>query len=147
MKDYNVFTQFYNKFIKYTPAQSNNFFLTTETNKDIEKVPVIASKDLEPQKISSNFNENLNFLKSKYNSLINSDVVIRDFTLIANNTEYKAALIFIDGMVDTDIINNAVFKPLMLRNKSNTFKVARKQWIEFIFRGRFGQLKRNCCRI
>ncbi len=127
MKDYNVFTQFYNKFIKYTPAQSNNFFLTTETNKDIEKVPVIASKDLEPQKISNNFDENLNFLKSKYNSLINSDVVIRDFTLIANNTEYKAALIFIDGMVDTDIINNAVFKPLMLRNKSNTFKVARKQ--------------------
>ena len=147
MKDYNVFTQFYNKFIKYTPAQNNNFFLTTETNKDIEKVPVIASKDLEPQKISSNFNENLNFLKSKYNSLINSDVVIRDFTLIANNTEYKAALIFIDGMVDTDIINNAVFKPLMLRNKSNTFKVARKQWIKFIFRGRFVQLKRNCCRI
>ena len=127
MKDYNEFTQFYNKFIKYTPAQSNNFFLTTETNKDIEKVPVIASKDLEPQKISNNFDENLNFLKSKYNSLINSDVVIRDFTLIANNTEYKAALIFIDGMVDTDIINNAVFKPLMLRNKSNTFKVARKQ--------------------
>lgn len=127
MKDYNLFTQIYNKFIKYTPAQSNNFFLTTETNKDIEKVPVVASKDLEPKNIAKNFDENLNFLKSKYNSLINSDVVIRDFTLIANNTEYKAALIFIDGMVDTDIINNAVFKPLMLRNKANTFKVDRKQ--------------------
>lgn len=123
MKNYNVFTQFYNKFIKYTPSQSNDFFLTSETNKDIEKVPVCPSKDLEPKSVSSNFDENLNFMKSKYNSLINSDVVIREFSLIANNGEYKAALIFIDGMVETQIVNSAVMKPLMLRNQANTFQV------------------------
>lgn len=122
MKDFNIFTQLYNKFIKYTPAQNNDFFLTTETNKNIEKVPVVASRDLEPKDISRNFDENLNYIKYKYNSLINSDVVIREFSIIANNNEFRAALIFIDGMVDTQVVNNAVMKPLMLRNQSNTHK-------------------------
>ena len=85
MKNYNIFKQFYNKFIKYTPTQGNNFFLTTENIKDIEKEPVSPSKELEPIKISNKINYNLDYLKSKYNSLINSDIVIRNFNLIAYN--------------------------------------------------------------
>lgn len=123
MKKYNVLSQFYNKFIKYTPAQNNGFYLTTENKKDIEKIPISPANDLEPKTISKNFTQNLTYLKTKYNSLINSDVVVREFSLIANNTEYMAALIFIDGMVETQVVNNAVLKPLMLRNKSNTFSV------------------------
>ena len=123
MKKYNIFTQFYNKFIKYTPTPQNEFFLTTENKKDIDKVPVSPAKDLEPKVFSKNFTENLTYLKTKYNSLINSDIVIREFTLLANNTEYNAALILIDGMVDSQIINNSVLKPLMLRNKSNTLPI------------------------
>lgn len=122
MKNFNVFNQFYNKFIKYTPAQSNDFFITTETNKNIEKEPVVASRDFEPKDISSNFEENLNYMKYKYNSLINSDVVIREFSLIANNSEFKAFLIFIDGMVDTQVVNTSILKPLMLRHNANTSK-------------------------
>ncbi|MBR2240494.1 MAG: spore germination protein [Clostridia bacterium] len=121
MKNYNIFKQFYNKFIKYTPTQGNNFFLTTENIKDIEKEPVSPSKELEPIKISNKINYNLDYLKSKYNSLINSDIVIRNFNLIAYNKEYSASLIFIDGMVETQIVNNAILKPLMLRNDSNTY--------------------------
>ena len=119
MKNYNIFTQFYNKFIKYTPAQNNDFFITSETNKDIEKVPVCPSKDLEPQNVSANFDENMNYMKSKYNSLINSDVVFREFSIKANEKELRAVLIFIDGMVDTQVVNNAVLKPLMLRGSNN----------------------------
>ena len=121
MKNYNFFNHIYNKFIKYTPAQKNDFFLTTETNKEIEKIPIYPAENLEPTVFSKKINENLDYLKSKYNSLINSDIVIREFTLIANNSEYHSALIFIDGMVDTQIINNSVLKPLMLRNQSNTY--------------------------
>ena len=123
MKNYNFFNHIYNKFIKYTPAQKNDFFLTTETNKEIEKIPIYPAENLEPTVFSKKINENLDYLKSKYNSLINSDIVIREFTLIANNSEYHSALIFIDGMVDTQIINNSVLKPLMLRNKANTYTV------------------------
>ncbi|MBR3673544.1 MAG: spore germination protein [Clostridia bacterium] len=121
MKKYNFLNQFYNKFLKYTPSQKNNFFLTTENAKDIEKKPVSPAKSLEPKKLSKNLNENLMFIKTKYNSLINSDIVIRNFTLIANNHEYNASLIFIDGLADTQIINSSVLKPLMLRNKANTY--------------------------
>ena len=124
MKNYNFFHQIYNKFIKYTPAQKNTFFLTTETNKDIEKTPVYPAENLEPSTFSEKLSENLDYLKSKYNSLINSDIVIREFTLIANNTEYRSALIFIDGMVDTQIVNNSILKPLMLRNRANTYNVS-----------------------
>ena len=121
MKKYNFLNQFYNKFLKYTPSQKNNFFLTTENAKNIEKIPVSPAKSLEPKKLSKNLNENLMFIKTKYNSLINSDIVIRNFTLIANNHEYNASLIFIDGLADTQIINSSVLKPLMLRNKANTY--------------------------
>lgn len=34
---------------------------------------------------------------------------------------YKAFLIYIDGMVDSDLINRFVLNPLMLRNDNNTF--------------------------
>ena len=67
--------------------------------------------------VFTNINENLEFLKSKYNTLINSDVVIREFNMSANNQEYKSFIIYIDGLVDTISINDFVLKPLMLRKK------------------------------
>ena len=126
MKKYNFFNQIYNKFLKYTPSQNNDFFLTSENAKNIEKDPISPAQNLEPKKLSKKLDENLAFIKTKYNSLINSDVVIRDFTLIVNNTEYDASLIFIDGLVDTKIVNSSVLKPLMLRNRSNTHKFQSK---------------------
>lgn len=59
-------------------------------------------------------------MKIVYNSLINSDVKIREFTLIAQNKEYKSFLFYLDGMTDSKIINDFILKPLMLRNSSNT---------------------------
>lgn len=63
---------------------------------------------------------NLEYMKTKFNSLINSDISIREFTLLAQNKEYKAFLFYIDGMVDTKLINDFILKPLMLRNRANT---------------------------
>ena len=63
----------------------------------------------------------LEYIKVKYNTLINSDIVLRDFTLSARNRQYKALLLFIDGMVDSQLINNNVLQPLMLRNRANIF--------------------------
>ncbi len=63
---------------------------------------------------------NLEYMKTKFNSLINSDISIREFTLLAQNKEHKAFLFYIDGMVDTKLINDFILKPLMLRNRANT---------------------------
>ena len=66
--------------------------------------------------IYKDIGSNLNFIKMKYNSMINSDIVIREFTIQAKHKKIKAFLVFIDGMVDTNLINNYVLKPLMLNN-------------------------------
>lgn len=117
----NVFQNLYNKLFKYTPPQKYNFLLNSENSMQSENTPASPAKDLEPQNLSKNLKENMNFVKSKYNSLINSDVVIRNFTLTARNKEYDATLIYIDGMVDSKTINISVLQPLMLRNKANTY--------------------------
>lgn len=73
--------------------------------------------ELPNEKIFPNINDNLKYLNVKYNSLINSDIVIRNFTLVANNKKYKAFLLCIDGMINSDLVNNFTLKPLMLKNK------------------------------
>ena len=64
--------------------------------------------------IFNNINENLNYLKSRYNALINSDIVIREFNLFAYNKNHKCFIIYFDGLVDSISINDFVLEPLML---------------------------------
>ena len=71
------------------------------------------------EKISSSLSDNLNIIKTKYNSMINSDVIIREFTINTGIKKINAFLVGIDGMVDINLINNYVLKPLMLNNKKN----------------------------
>ena len=65
---------------------------------------------------------NEEYVKTKYNLLINSDIVLRNFTINARGKQYNAFLLYIDGMVDSQIMDDFVLKPLMLRNKSNSFE-------------------------
>lgn len=92
----------------------NSYFLTTKKVQENENISEV--KDIFPS-----LDVTLEYIKVKYNTLINSDIILRDFTLSARNKQYKALLLFIDGMVDSELINNNVLKPLMLRNRANTF--------------------------
>ena len=80
-------------------------------------------------KITSSLDENLDYIKARYNSLINSDIEIREFYIMAMDKRIRAFLIYIDGMANTESINNFILKPLMLRNRTNTYtnKVNDKQ--------------------
>ena len=69
--------------------------------------------------LDKDINKNLEYIKTRYNTLINSDIKIREFYLTINGAEYKSFIFFIDGMVDNDIINRFVLNPLMLGNKFN----------------------------
>ncbi|MBE5805611.1 MAG: spore germination protein [Clostridiales bacterium] len=121
MADKNIIKQFYNKYLKYNHSESYNFFISTENSKDISNTPVSPAKNLEPKTIFKNLTQNMDFIKSKYNSLISSDVIIRDFSIWVQNKEFNASIVYIDGMVDSQIINENILKPLILRNKSNTY--------------------------
>lgn len=109
-----------NQLFKYKPQKSYNFTLTPsiQTSTNIQDT----NKD-----ITNDISINLKHVKSKYNTKINSDIMLREFSLMAKNIKYKAFLLYIDGMVDSDLINRFVLDPLMLRNDSNTFGGILKQ--------------------
>lgn len=92
---------------------------SVESNDEVKTDEINSQKD--PESVFPSLSVNLDFLKVKYNTLINSDIVVREFTLTARNRQYGAFLIYIDGMVDTKIINDFVLEPLMLRNRANSY--------------------------
>lgn len=105
-------------FFTYTPPTEYNFDILEKDN--------ISQNDLnndnnQKTNIFPSLDVNLEYVKSKYNTLINSDILIREFTINARNKQYKAFLLYIDGMVDSELMNNFVIKPLMMRNKNNLY--------------------------
>lgn len=92
---------------------------SVQSNDEVKTDEINSQKD--PESVFPSLSINLDFLKVKYNTLINSDIVVREFTLTARNRQYGAFLIYIDGMVDTKIINDFVLEPLMLRNRANSY--------------------------
>lgn len=69
-----------------------------------------------PKKLSNNIDENLNIMKSIYNVLINSDIVIREFFCDVAKRKYRAFIMYFDGMTDSQMINDFLLKPLMQIN-------------------------------
>ena len=102
---------------KYEPKKKYEFNIQSTENATVQNLENKEIKDI----VSNSLEQNLKFLQSEYNLLINSDIVIRNFTLICKNKPYKAFLIYIDGMADSAIINDFVLKPLMLKNQNNTY--------------------------
>ena len=121
MKLKDFFNNIYHKLFIVKPREEYQFNLPEDYNENINATSQ-DDKNLEPKNIYPSIDVNLEYIKTRYNFLINSDIIIREFTLSARNKQYKAFLLFIDGMVDTELINNYVLKPLMLRNKANTYE-------------------------
>lgn len=113
----------------YQPHQEYSFSIP-ETKEDNQNLDTSLASSPEnstlgpdaPKNVFPTLSVNLEVITSRYNTMINSDVVVREFSLTAKNKEYKAFLLYIDGMVDTTSINNFVLDPLMLRNLSNTYQ-------------------------
>ena len=82
--------------------------------KSANNLPEIGQE--EKQEIFPSLSVNIEFLKTKYNLLINSDIKIRKFVLPIQNKKVLAALLYIDGMVNEETITNSVLQPLLLKN-------------------------------
>lgn len=108
------------KFLLYQkPTADYTFSLSQSTsNKNINQNDSSLDKSKTINKLYSNLDVNLDYIKVKYNSLINSDIKIREFNLTINGKEYKSALLFIDGLINSESINEFILKPLMAKNKS-----------------------------
>lgn len=88
---------------------------TTESNDNQ------ASEPEEKVNIFPSLSVNIEYMRTKYNLLINSDVILREFTINARGKQYNAFIVYIDGMVDSEIMDKFILEPLMLRNKSNLY--------------------------
>lgn len=112
------------KLFAYTPSVEYNFSLPEDTqtseNNDNQATTVMKQAE-EKVAIFPSLSVNLDYMKTKYNLLINSDVILREFTLNARGKQYNAFLVYIDGMVDSEIMDKFILEPLMLRNKNNLY--------------------------
>ena len=123
------FKDFFYKLFAYSPRKEYDFTLIGTENEEnaTDTLDEEDSKEqLEPlsdidEYLAFSLTDNLNYIKTKYNSMINSDIKIREFSLNIRNRRYNAFIIYIDGMVDSEIINRFILHPLMLRNKANTY--------------------------
>ena len=83
--------------------------------------------------IFSNLDENINYLRVLYNSLINSDIILRPFVLDIYGKSYDALFLGIDGMFSAELINNFLLRPLMESNSNNVLDNSQKNIEDYIF--------------
>lgn len=120
MKNLKLFLQ--SLFFYHEPNDTYNFSLPEksdeEASKSAEQTSILSESDEQENKqnLYDTLSVNIDFIKTKYNTLINSDIVLREFNLNIRNKEYKAVLLFIDGMVDSELIDNFILRPLMTKN-------------------------------
>ena len=110
----------------FMPENTQNYDFTIDSNVKDQSNQEENSNN-KPQTIFPSIDVSLEYIKVKYNTMINSDIVLREFTLNARNRQYKAFLLFIEGMVNSEFLNNNVLTPLMLRNRSNTYENGQTQ--------------------
>lgn len=106
---------FINNTFGYKPKNEYQFTLPDNPEIDTENYNNTNSDKIE--NIYSQIDANLKYIETKYNTLINSDIITREFTINTGSKQYKAFILYIDGMVDSQILNDFVLKPLMLKNK------------------------------
>ena len=110
--------------IKYKEKEEYDFILpnadSLQENSISNQSSELAPLDNKTETVYPSINVNLEYVKAKYNALINSDIKIRNFYINVKNKQYNAFLLFIDGMIDSQSINKFVVEPLMLKNRSNT---------------------------
>jgi len=112
-----------NKLFEYKENQTYNFVLPESSN----NISEYEFNKKDSTVVSSKLEDNKKYLQIKFNMLINSDIKIREFNLTLKTKTYPAFLIYIDGMVNEENINDFILKPLFLRNnmkmEENTRKV------------------------
>lgn len=116
MKLKNIF----NSIFAYEPPTQYTFSLANNSGKTDEQ-DFEGTNLQEKMKIFPSLNVNIEYMKTRYNLLINSDVIFREFTINARGKQYNAFIVYIDGMVDSQIMDQFILEPLMLRNRNNQF--------------------------
>lgn len=102
---------FINELLTFETDNTHNFSITENNSQSAKISP--------PQNLYKTLKQNIEIFSQIYSKEINSDISIRNFLLNSQGKQYNASLIFIDGMVDSELINQFVLTPLMHKNQTN----------------------------
>ena len=109
------FKEFFIKTFAYTPEEKYNFYLKDNNFDNSKKT----NENMTNSKIFPSLDVNLDIVKEIYKLKKNSDISIREFTLPIKSKNFKAFLLYIDGIIDQNSVNNFILEPLLLRNSIN----------------------------
>ena len=111
-------------FIKYKEDKVYDFVLPDASASQDSQIADKANELKPLENVSENvypsIDVNLEYVKVKYNTLINSDIKVREFFIRVREKQYKAFLLYIDGMINSSAINQFVVEPLMLNGSKST---------------------------
>ena len=109
---------FKNFFEKFSSNQNDDyeFVLPNKENANDRTQPEDMLKN---KKVYSSIDVNLEYVHSRFNSLLNSDIKIREFLINVRARQFKAFIIYVDGMCDRHSINDFILRPLMMKNRAN----------------------------
>ncbi len=90
--------------------QKDKGSMGNKDNKDKEK----KDENDEGDNISKKISENLDYIKERYSIPTNGDIVIREFDITVKDSTVNAFAVFIDGLADGKVVNQAILQPLMM---------------------------------
>ncbi len=121
------FKNIYSNFLKYVPEKKYTFNVTENSTAKTDDLISYSLFDESQKKVYPNLKSNLDFMKTKFNFLINSDIVFREFIINAKGKQFNAFLVYVDGMVRHELMDEFVIRPLMMRNQNNLFDGSQAQ--------------------
>lgn len=124
----NKFTKLLKNCFVYTPSEQYNFVLS-ENNANSKDVD-LPDSFLPDHDIYPNLSRNYDYLRVQYNTLINSDILMRPFQVDVLGKKYQALFVGIDGMISSQLVNNFLLRPLM-ENKDTPKINHTKNGVEF----------------
>ena len=123
------FKEKFKELFLYKPHKPYEFVLSENNASVVDANP--PTSFLQDTIIFSDLDKNIDYLKVQYNSLINSDVILRPFVIDIYGKHYNALFLGIDGMFSSDLVNNFLLRPLMETNSSSTKTNYTKNGVEF----------------
>ncbi len=98
-------------YLLFTPkTQEDRFYLNNRKNCADYDVRSEKKETTENDRVFKDIEQNLSYVKERFTYPINNDIVIREITMKEGR---RAFIVFIDGMVSTDMVDLAVIKTLL----------------------------------
>lgn len=115
----NLFTPNTNRKYRFSILSGGSHYNNNNVSSSL--INTSTSSPTTPKKLFNSIDENLNTMKSIYNALINSDIIIREFSCHIANRKYRTFIMYFDGMTDSQSINDFLLEPLMKIKNNSSF--------------------------